>query len=360
MSRLNSSLIKKRSKARRPMALNVLAGSLLALFCSTLAQSQCESAISVRFSGNQWEVLFKERVLADLQTEFGLRDVGICVLEVAGPAADVTLNWVDAGALELLARTARPGLLLPRTLELQRLPLDSHSLVIAVAVAELLRASGLRPERRLEQVAEAPTSEETRSSEETAPLHEVPALVDESGLDASEVQDVSSRGLEWSLTAIGSAEYVTGGLRLFGSSLVLHVGGARVGLETEIGFGVARSESGQLGTLNTRAGWLSVAAGVDLVRGQVFRVRLQGGPRAFLAEFQGRGQSPLVVQSVVRPALSIAAGMVLVAKLGALRLRTQVDVGGVLIGAGATENGVPVAAIEGMLLRGVIGAGAAW
>ncbi|MFK8004239.1 MAG: hypothetical protein AB8H86_32030 [Polyangiales bacterium] len=346
--------------------------ALLAVSQASWAQAQCDDGddgVAVRFFGSGWELPFRERVLVDLRTEFGSRGVDVCVLESVGPAADVTLHWVGTGPVQLHARTGRPGFFLPRVLELRDLPPDSHSWMIAVAAAELLRASGLRREHRLERAGETARDDALPPADvpdaEALPQPVADSTTDSttaSTISADDAGETSAEGgaLEWSLSVLGSAEYFGGGVRLFGGALALRFGGARYGLETEVGFGVALSESGRLGTVDTRAGWLSVAAGVELVRASKVHLRLQGGPRVFLVEFQGSGQGPLVFQNVVRPALSLAAGTILGVELGAFRLRAQVEIGGVVIGAGATEDGEIVAAIEGVVLRALLGAGAAW
>ncbi|HEX7506469.1 MAG TPA: hypothetical protein VF550_06840 [Polyangia bacterium] len=332
-----------------------LAGLVLAWMCASsavaYAAEDCGKAtkrwVALRLHGPGWSPELADSVLTDLRAEVRRHGIEACSFDTQGlPAPIVTLD-IEASQpavmrlsldVDDLATGKRPA----RELQLDFMPLDGHSLAVAVAADELLTSSWIRLASR--PAAEPAVPSPSGTSVETA----------RGGATPSPHQAAPPRH-ELALLAV--AERFAGGPWSPGLDLAIRRwlfphwalelgGGARNVLVEEAPHGRVRSRA------------LPIA--LRLLAGLVpFASRARAGAAAALSArtlfYSAEPVAGAVARSQTALAIYLCGELWADIGLGRFRLRASTGAGAPLRSVTADDSGTPVGGAHGLELHGQVG-----
>jgi hypothetical protein len=314
------------------------------------ADDDCGSAarrwVAVSLPGPGWTPELAASVLADLRVELGRHGIDACRAETAGLPAPIVRLEIAATApavmhLSLDVVDPATGERSARSLDLDSLPPDGHSLAVAVAADELLTSSWIKLASRPEPAPKpAPVPAAVLAVPSPLPSPPSPPARNE-------------------LALVAATDRFGGGAWQPGLELALRRWLApRWALELSAGARTSRVDTATHGRVRSRAYPLGLRAQASL---PPWTARARVGAAAALVV------APLVFDAEPAPG-AVGTSQTAVAcyargelwadvRVGAFRLRAAVGAGGPLRGVSADDAGAPVAGVRGLALHGQAGLG---
>ena len=338
-----------------------MAAALVGSTFAHAAEEDCGKStrrwIAVRFVGPGIGPELADSVLTDLRAEVRRHGIMACPAEnqesqgLPPPIVTLVIEAAQATAMRLSLDVTDPisGKRAARELQLDAMPLDGHSLAVAVAADELLTSSFLKLASRpiaegSEAVGPPPTPPPTATPTQGA----VVATVPPSNTRAPSRYEVA---------ALAAAEHFEGGAWTPGIDLALRRWLLpRWALELDAGVRSLLDEEAPHGRARSRA----VPISLRLLAGLVpFTARARMGAAAVLTArtlfYNAEAEAGAVASSQTALAIYLSGELWADVAFGPVRLRLAGGVGAPLRSVTADDTGVPVGGARGLELHGQAG-----
>jgi len=303
--------------------------------------------VSVRLVGEGWSPGSTETVLTDLRAEWRRHGIEACPSGTQGLPAPIVILEIEAIRPEVLHLSLdltdptsgkRPA----RELDLSSMPLDGHSLAVAVAADELLTSSWIKLASR---------------STADAPQPPAPSVDAQAAVEPAQSAAPAGAPRRHEVALLASTEQFARGPWAYGLDLAVRRWLLpRWGVELGGGARMVQEQSATHGRVRSRALPLSLRILAGLVP---YASRARAGAAAALSAttlfFEAEPEPGASASSGSAVAIYLRGELWTDVALGRFRVRVAAGVGAPLRSVTADDSGSPVAGARGLELHGQAG-----